>query len=380
MHDKKILCYLILMPLLLTLWGCGSSADSGPPTVSGVAAKGAPLSGTVTLKDKNGIQRGPVAADLDGKFSFDVTGLVQPFILKAEYTTNYGTYPLFSIAPGAGIANINPLTDLILWLALGSDPAPAFANQSSVQETRLSKTSIAAAQLSVQTKLAPLLEKYGVTAFAPLDAPYSATPDNRLDAMLDIVSISASYGIFLIGNHLESLNMAGGSLADFATTPLDLSKAPDSAVLTDIQDITTMLASLRTTMNLGAGLTLSALENFYVPEATYRTGSGNTRAADMVSVIAVFGPGGSNTNGSLKSIRNVRLLSDLTAAYVGRGVDRVYLLNYDFIHNNGLLVHGQNVTLSKEVATGKWRFIGSPPGGDGNSGVVITQYGLGGLP
>jgi hypothetical protein len=375
MQCKKILCYLLSMLLVLTLSGCGNSDSPGSSTVSGVAAKGIPLSGPVMLKDKNGVQRGPVVTDVDGKFSFDVTGLTPPFILKAEYTTTFGTYALFSIATGAGITNINPFTDLTLSLALNSDPALAFANQSAVQESRLSKASINAAQLSVKTKLAPLLEKYGVTVFAPLDAPYSATLDNKLDAMLDLLSISTSYGIIFINNALGNEHLVACSVADFASTSLDLSKAPDASVLADIQDITTMLSSLRATLNLGADLTLNALEDFFVPEAIYRTSNGNYRADDMASVIAIFGPGGTNTNGKLKSIRNVQLLSDLTATYAARGVDRVYQLKYDFLHNSGFLVHGHEVTLGKETATGKWKFIGSPPGSDGNNGVIITQQG-----
>jgi hypothetical protein len=377
MRTKRILCYLLSLLLVLILSGCGNSASSGSgsttTTVSGVAAKGIPISGPVTLKDKIGVQRGPVVTDVDGKFSLDVTGLTPPFILKAEYTTSFGTYPIFSIATGAGIANINPFTDLTLSLAINSDPALVFANQTSVQESALSKASIDAAQLRLKTKLAPLLEKYGVTAFAPLDAAYSATPDNKLDAMLDLLSTSTTYGMLSIYSKLGNESLVDCRVADFASASLDLSKASDASVLTDMQELRTMLSSLQATMNLGASLTLNALEDYFIPEANYRTSEGNYRADDMASVIAIFGPGGTNPNGRLKSIRNVQLISDMTATYTARGVDRVYKVKYDFLHDNGFLVHGHEVTIGKETTTGKWKFIGSPPSGIGNSGLVITE-------
>lgn len=90
--------------------------------------------------------------------------------------------------------------------------------------------------------------------------------------------------------------------------------------------------------------------------------------------MAIFGPGGSNTNGSLQGIRNVRLVSDLTTSYGGRGVAKAYLLNYDFVFKSGVVVQGNDVTLGKESATGQWKFIGDPVNSNqgNNYGVVAV--------
>ncbi len=70
-------------------------------------------------------------------------------------------------------------------------------------------------------------------------------------------------------------------------------------------------------------------------------------------------------------------MEDLSNDYAGRGVTRAYLINYDFIFENGTIVHGSNVTFGKETSTGQWKFIGGPAGsnaGSNNTGVIGSTY------
>ncbi len=381
MKNPESLRYTLLTIFLLSLTACsggGGGDGSGPvslgsSTVSGVAATGVPVSGAVTLKDANGVQLTPVTTDDNGAFSFDVTDLTAPFLFKAEWVSNSQTYRLFSSATSQGIVNINPLTNLTLWLAMNGDPSALFGSQGAPDTSHLDGATITAAQARVKDILTPLLAKYGITDFDPLRGPYIAAPDNKLDAMLDAISIDVSGNILSIKNKLDGSVIASGNVGDPIT--LDITRSPDSTLLADIKDITDRVKTLCSIMNLGDALTVAALEDLFVPEQYYGTSNSHTRAEDMASIVNLFGPNGSNKNGKLKTIRNVRLVSDLTASYPGRGVDRAYLLNYDFIHENGTVVHGTNCTWGKEASTGLWKFIGDPANANvgSNYGAFMQQ-------
>ena len=360
---------ILLLATIAFLSACGGGSSSQTPTqlpatvVSGIAATGAPIQGTVTLKDRDGLTRGPVATGSDGSFSFEVTGLAPPFVLKAEWTSGLQTQALFAVATQAGTVHINPLSNLALAFATGADPVAVFGASDAPPDTAaISDTTMAAAVGQMKTLLTPLLNDYGITEFNPLNGNYTATPDNRLDAMLDVIAVKAENGQVTISNRLTGTAIASGSATNPAGIVLDKAKCPDKGALDDVRDITQRVGALGEAMKLGAALTTTALEGFFVPDPDYGTSNGHTRTQDIASIVAIFGPGGSNTNGALKVLRNVRLVSDLTAKYTGRGVTKVYLLNYDFIFENGKTVRGNNVTFGKETASGLWKFIGDPVG------------------
>ncbi len=378
----RIMIFLVFPTLLWACGGGGGGAAGGAgqntaPLVTGVAATGAPIAGTVTLKDKKGLVRGPMATGLDGSFSLDVTDLTPPFLLKAEWTAGAQTHRLFSAATQAGSAHINPLSDLALRLATGADPAAVFGAPGAIPEmTQISKTALAAALTQLQTLLSPLLTDYGIENFDPFSGPYTASPENRLDAMLDVIGFKTENGQLTLTNKLDGAVIAAGSLAHPAGIAIDHTKAPDKAVLTDIREITARVGILCSLMNQGETLTAGKLEGLFVPEPDYGTSNGHTRPQDVTSIVQIFGPGGSNSNGPLRAIRNVRLVADLTADYADRGVSKVYLLNYDFLHENGLVSRGNNVTFGREEASGQWKFIGDPanaPAGNNYGGVWITS-------
>jgi hypothetical protein len=378
MKLQAVVCCLMIGLLLFLLTGCrGNGGDSAAPqtsSVSGVAAAGAPISGSVTLKDSKGIERGPVAIDTDGNFSLDVQGLTPPFLLKAASSSRGQTAPLFSVATGAGTANINPFTSVILQLATNIEPATFYANPA-LPSPPITSASLEAATKAAHSSLAPIFTKYGITDFSPLGGRYLATPDNKLDAVLDLISFKVENGDLTICNKMDGSILASGSLADTASIILDLTKLPGPATLIDIKQITQMLGSLRAVLNQGNQLTMASIEPFFIPDPHYGTSNGHTRAEDVASVLAIFGPGGTNPNGALKSIRNVRLVSDQTGKYNSRGVSKVYLLNFDFIHDSGVIVHGNDVTLAKGSSTEQWKYIGDPVGSviGNNTGVIMTM-------
>jgi hypothetical protein len=368
MKRHRLAREILFAALIFPLVACGGSgSQSGgslsDASVSGVAATGAPIVGTVTLKDSNGLLSGPVSTDSEGRFSLATGGLTPPYLLKVEWTTGAQTQALFSATMEAGSVHINPLTHLALALATGSDPATLFgATGTPPDTTRISKATLTAAVGQIRTLLTPLLMDYGITDFDPLNGHYVATPANRLDAMLDVITIKTENGQVTISNRLTGTAIASGSASNLAGISLDQTRAPNSAVLGDIGELTGRIGAMGATMKLGETLTAAALEGFFLSDPAYGTSGGHTRAQDLASIVEIFGPGGSNTNGPLKELRNLRLVSDLSEKYSGRGVTKVYLLNYEFKFENGKTVQGNNVTFGKETATGLWKFIGDPTG------------------
>lgn len=362
MKYKRFVNWLLLfISLALTAACSGDGGATSKQTVLGVAATGAPIKGTVVLKDSKGTQLGPVNTDDDGNFSFDVTGLIPPFILKAAGVSGTQSYTIYSLATGSGNAHINPFSNLALQLVTETDPSTVFGTDGSKPDiAAIDDAKLNIAQDKIKTLLAPILTEYGIIDFSPITGAYSATPGNKLDAMLDVIRIKIENGTITITNKLDGSIIVSGNLANITELSIDKTKCPDESTLMDIKEITNRLAVLRSFMNKGDILDIQDLENFFISDPNYGTSNGHSRAEDMASIVTIFGHNGTNQNGKLKSIRNVRLVSEQTANYVGRGVAKVYLINYDFIHENSTIVHGTNTTWAKEAASGVWKFIGDP--------------------
>lgn len=188
--------------------------------------------------------------------------------------------------------------------------------------------------------------------------------------------VRAENGEVTITNKLNGHVIASKPLTSLADIALDISQSADQAVLSDIQELTARMVEFSTTISKGDALTSQDVEEFFVPDPRYGTSSGFTREQDIAGVIWFFGPGATYENGKLLSIRNIRLASDISTDYSAeRGVSKVYVLNYDFIHDTGKIVTGKNVTIGKEITTTKWKFIGDPyqtTSADGNYGGIFT--------
>ena len=121
----KNLCLLALLLVFSLLHSCGSSNDVPPnPAVSGIAATGAAIpNAPVTLKDSTGFTRNGTT-DASGAYSIAAWGMTAPFLISVNY--NGGANTLYSFTTVPGTANIDPLTNLAVYQALGNDPATTF--------------------------------------------------------------------------------------------------------------------------------------------------------------------------------------------------------------------------------------------------------------
>src|SRR5487761_2044927 len=179
-HESKYHIRTILMTFslagVLALAGCGgggggTAAVAPTPTstiISGTAAAGAPIVGTVSIRDssnnpqpvKTGI---PIAAD--GKYSVDVNGLTPPFAFLADGTVGGKRVQLYSAATQAdvgGTINISPFTDLVVRNIAGTI-ATTLADAISSKLPNLTTTQLDAKVKDLTDKLTPVLQAAGLS-------------------------------------------------------------------------------------------------------------------------------------------------------------------------------------------------------------------------
>jgi hypothetical protein len=210
---------VLALVLSVSFYGCGGGG--GPSyvpltqaTVSGVAAGGAPMSGTAFLKDAgNNPEMSTAINPQNGSFSFNVSGRTPPFMLR--------TGSLYSMSGGPGIANINPLSNLMV------GDMGRFRNISSVNgfyqrpdptTMRSIFANFSTARNDMRQKLAPLFSAYGVMNADPMSVPYSI--GQGMDLMFDDVKMMIDANGNVVMGYVTGTpvytgqmgNMAGGNM------------------------------------------------------------------------------------------------------------------------------------------------------------------------
>ena len=137
--------------------GGGDGPDAGVVralTLRGVAATGAAVSsGTVRVRCKTGTATAATA--VDGSFTLTLPGGEQPCILQV--TDPVTSASMYSLAePGAAVANVTPLTTLVVATALGEAPSLAFLNFDASAQARVTAEGVAAAAGRVKAGIAAL--------------------------------------------------------------------------------------------------------------------------------------------------------------------------------------------------------------------------------
>jgi mono/diheme cytochrome c family protein len=233
--------------------GCGSSGDLAQaqpgahtlalgPTVSGVAAAGAPIVGNAFLKDSStpAVIK-VVAIQNDGTFAFDVKDLKAPFILRAEGMSTGTPQTLHSFAAATGTANINPLSEVALADAAGvSTPANIYANPTPAMMTTINDN-LPAAIAALMTKLKPLMDRYGAN-INPVNDSFTAD-HTGLDAMFDAVKITLIAGNVVLTNKTSNAvifnapvhNMMAGTL-NMNAFPAVIAPIPAQAATSALYD------------------------------------------------------------------------------------------------------------------------------------------------
>lgn len=276
---------LAAFALILLLAACGGGGGGGdgaaqtaatPPTLRGIAAAGAPLvNAQVSVVDGQGKAVGTATTHAaDGSYSLTLTSSTPaaPLFIQARGLDAAGNLVLLhSLVPtvsAAMVGHVTPLTNAIVALSLGTDPAPVFAaaSTSASQLTQMGQASAAAASFLktlVKTQLSDL-KVTDVTAFDPLaDAGFAANKGAH-DLLIESVRVDLGRSrlnvpVLQIGNKFLAAPTAE-VVVELPTARAELLKAsgtPATAITSTLKaatSATTLLGTLSGLDDLGAAL------------------------------------------------------------------------------------------------------------------------------
>ncbi|MDD2542411.1 MAG: hypothetical protein PHH28_15415, partial [Desulfuromonadaceae bacterium] len=259
---KRVLWAVTMFSALVVLLSaCGGGGGTTTPpvgkTISGVAAAGAPIIGSVTIKDSKGIEK-TVTIAADGKYTVNVgeLGLIAPYMVRADGYVGGNEYHLYSAATSAdegGTINITPLTDLIV-ANIANTIASDYFNSGNF--STLTATELTTEATALRTKLLPVLQAVGVSDSIDLLRASFSTNHTGLDAALDVLRVETTdttTGAATITNIITNQQIASN----------------DASVLTDTTGVATGVSDIQA---ISAGFSqFSALFATSLPSETNAT-------------------------------------------------------------------------------------------------------------
>jgi hypothetical protein len=195
-----------------------------PPTLSGVAATGAPMGGaTVTLTCGDGTTR-TTTADAGGAYAFGLTSCAGPYALNAVAQIGDTEISLVSLQtdPGTGGSNLTvnatPITHaLASTVASTGNPYDLLTNYST-EKANITQAKVNASEQAFRTVLGPVLTSVGAaTTDNLISTPFKADGASSMDKVLDMVQVAVQQ------NGDVNMYTAKGAMADDQG---DLSAAP----------------------------------------------------------------------------------------------------------------------------------------------------------
>ncbi len=171
------------------------AAPATPPTaitIAGTAVKGAALSGaTVSIKCATGTASATSSAD--GRYSISMTGATLPCVLKVTGTEGSIFHSLVAGTSSTGtyVANISPLTELLVSNVAGTAPSTYFTTFGS--SSTVAPTTVEQAMTYVQTALTGIADLSGVNPLTD-----TLVVGNALDQKIDtLMATLAAAGVTL---------------------------------------------------------------------------------------------------------------------------------------------------------------------------------------
>lgn len=276
------LAALALTLLLASCGGGGGGGDSGsgtpatPPTLRGVAATGAPLvNASVSVVDGQGKAVGSATTHgADGSYSLTLstTSPAAPLFIQARGMDAAGTMQvLHSTVPVIGsamVAHVTPLTNAVVALALGTEPAPVFAaaGSSGSQLSQLATAAPAAGDFLktlVKTQLTDLKFTDPKTLDLLADATFAANKgahDLLIESVrVDLARSTRNVPLLQVGNKFLAAP-AAEVVVELPTAQAELLKSagtPANAITSTLKaatSATTLLGNLPGLDDLGAAL------------------------------------------------------------------------------------------------------------------------------
>ena len=193
--------------------GIDGSGSQPKTTIEGTAAVGFPIKNTnIYVKGKLG-NRTHASTDGKGKFTIDVTSLTAPYVLK---TTLPGGKSLYSLAMKDGVANINPLTNLLAQNLFASNSRELADDFSADEGFSILPTELQfSATLDAINKLLQVAYQQFMVpdGFNFLTSRFDAD-QNTFDGLLDHLSVRISDGMVTVSLRDPVTNIAGYLIVD----------------------------------------------------------------------------------------------------------------------------------------------------------------------
>lgn len=305
---------MICLVSLAVISGCGGSDDPEPTTqanrISGTAAGGAPIIGTVTVKDSSTptAKEKTVTIAANGKYSVDVSGMTGPFMFRADGTIGNVDCHLYSAATSAdvnGTINITPFTDLIVANAAGQI-AKSYYDQGLFSD--LTAQQLTEQAEALRARLVPVLSALGVSGSIDLLRTAFSADRTGIDAVMDVVKVSVDpvSQVATIINIMNNQEIQDDLTRKTDTDVLEI----DAAELTDYQQIK------------------AQFDKFY---ALFKTSYPSSTHPDLLSLFAVdtFVENGGNLASFLPDI----LCSD----FVGTSFSDLTIISMNEAHDNAFV-------------------------------------------
>ncbi|MDM0069666.1 hypothetical protein [Variovorax sp. J31P207] len=204
----------------------GQTQQIAAGTISGTAAAGLPLIGTVMVRDAKGATKTVPLSSIGG-YSVDVTGMTGPFLFIAQGRAGSSQYTLVSAGTSAdvnGNINITPFTDLIVANIAGQVASKYFE---SGDYSTLTKEALDAEVSGLKAKLLPALLALGVDASVDLLRTSFTPLASALDTALDVLRISVdpasnvAHILNLVTRQQIDDDLATRAAAETGVTPMD---------------------------------------------------------------------------------------------------------------------------------------------------------------
>lgn len=197
--------FCVLMTVAsIFLTGCVVGRESGSKSIiTGEATIGSPLAGMVTIKDSSTPCKQIVTTTrADGGYLIDVTGMKAPFTIEATGLSGGISRSLHTVVNGAGVVNINPLTEVAVSGAAEGDTAETVFN--SFEQGKLKKVGESMPRIlaALGTNLKPLLNGFGITIDATTG--HLNASNESLQALFASVDFLHSNGTLMVVNKATS--------------------------------------------------------------------------------------------------------------------------------------------------------------------------------
>ena len=186
---KIITSTFFALSAIILVSGCGSDSTPPPTTLTGTAATGAPIDGTVYVKDAKGVEKS-IATAANGSFTLDVTGMTPTYLLKV--VPSNGSATLYSYAAKNGTVNLTPTTNLAMLLASNSSNLDTV--YAGWDGSAISEAAVKAAEGTVRANLAAEFTAAGldINSVDLFTTPFTAD-GSGIDGVMDNLTIAVDF-------------------------------------------------------------------------------------------------------------------------------------------------------------------------------------------